>query len=307
MLDSNLATVNKHCCSFSCYTLIGLHCNIYLFHYIFCFLLFIFLFVSSPPVSFSLSLALPLSRSLCIWKMPPGTWRCQPKGYRAPALVIVCNYPANLFTSAGAAWWSWGSNCQNGGKKRKGGRGMSDSSGWEWSFIIEAWEGGGWTEELIAFIKCTALSEATFSFALISVERTEIIKWTLRCISSDSGKHWCVLTPLLNVLYEKGKPGCFCVMLCGQNSRAHNRTFEWMNVCEVLVAGAMAEWSLHLLRLHTQKAAGSEMSVCLVAKSRPRLSVCLFIPLTIRQRSRPWELRQTLYFLILVKNKNVFI
>lgn len=100
--------------------------------------------------------------------MPPGTWRCQPKGYRAPALVIVCNYPANLFTSAGAAWWSWGSNCQNGGKNGKRDRGVSDGSGWGWRFIIGAREGRGRTEQLIAFIKCSTVSEATFSFSFLS-------------------------------------------------------------------------------------------------------------------------------------------
>lgn len=38
--------------------------------------------------------------------------RFQPKGCRVSALVIVCNYPANLFTSAGAAWPSLGIKMQ---------------------------------------------------------------------------------------------------------------------------------------------------------------------------------------------------
>ena len=31
---------------------------------------------------------------------PGGSGRCQPRGYLAPPPLIVCNYPANLFTSA---------------------------------------------------------------------------------------------------------------------------------------------------------------------------------------------------------------
>lgn len=76
-------------------------------------------------VSFILrrSLSLVGPWSVCIWKLPLGTWLCQAKGYWALALVIVCNYPTNLFTSLGAAWCSWGSNCHIGSKNGNAGGG----------------------------------------------------------------------------------------------------------------------------------------------------------------------------------------
>lgn len=177
-------------------------------------LLSVFLFVCLSLLlqSLSLFLALSLSRSLYIWKMPPGTWHCQPKGYRAPMLVIVCNYPANLFTSAGAACWSWGSNCPNGSKNGKEG---SDSSGWEWSFIIEAWEGGGRTEELIAFSKCMTFSEAAFSFSFPRGPHSGfyfcredrltkvIVCVKLCCFGSDSENPSSLLTSLFNRAEER--------------------------------------------------------------------------------------------------------
>lgn len=123
-----------------------LQCNIYICY--------------SPWLSLFLSLSLPPPRhsptcSLCIWKLPLGTWCCQPKGYWALVLVIVCNYPANLFTSVGAAWWSWGSNCQNGGKNGKGGSGRS--------LVTQAQKGQWRLEELIACDKCITLSGGTFT------------------------------------------------------------------------------------------------------------------------------------------------
>lgn len=41
--------------------------------------------------------------AVCIWKVPPGSWPMPAEGY-LPTAVIVCNYRANLFSSAGSGW-----------------------------------------------------------------------------------------------------------------------------------------------------------------------------------------------------------
>ena len=41
--------------------------------------------------------------AVCIWKVPPGSWPVPAEGY-LPTAVIVCNYRANLFSSAGSGW-----------------------------------------------------------------------------------------------------------------------------------------------------------------------------------------------------------